>query len=434
MSAKSPKRPADVLEDSDWEYEYDDVETESFYVTLDLSSAPLTRASKKPRTDGANGNGKESSAPTVPTNAAAQTPQATEAIDTLDPEDRIQILDLHSSNPVISYQNHVYSCQWTSTLGTDILLTPPHLPPPFRPLHSDPGFNVLATPSIKLVGQPVQMVQHSRGRVEPSVAAPAASSITPTIIAPVEASNTYPIGSAPDSAPTTIPKPIHIPVPPTAPRSKQNQARFLERLIAVKAAKGEPDNVTVHSRRRLTGTGWRSWRDQAAPDGSGIQRPERLTNLVPIPTTEGEGGQEDDEGEDSLGRFTRDGVPRKRIGRPPGSVTRSDKRKITRLGKAGGLFRDYRPAPGDEEGADIRGGGGGGGMVGRTPGTWDGLVGREGSGEGAAGVENVEIGGGEGSGSRRRETEDVIVGINTDQGEAVGGNVENTDVTMEDVG
>lgn len=331
---------------------------------------------------------------------------------------------------MISYQNHVYTCQWTSTLGTDILLTLPDRAPPFPPRHSDPGFNVLATTSIKLVGQPVQLIQHSRGRSEPPAAVPAVSSIAAASTAPEntpeEASNTNLTDSTPVPALTTTPKPIHIPVPPTAPRSKQNQARFLERLIAVKAARGEPDSVTVHSRRRLTGTGWRSWRDQAAPDGSGIQRPERLTNLEPIPTVEEEDELEDDN-EDGLGRFTRDGVPRKRIGRPPGPATRSDKRKITKLGKVGGLFRDYRPAVGDEEGADIRGAGEGGGMVDRTPGTLGELVGRENSGNGGAGIQ-IGDGRGEGLSGERRETEDVVV-KNVDQGDA-----ENSDVTMEDVG
>jgi len=259
----------------------------------------------------------------------------------------------------------------------------------------------------------------------PAVSSIAAASTAPENT-PEEASNTNLTDSTPVPAPTTIPKLIHIPVPPTAPRSKQNQARFLERLIAVKAARGEPDSVTVHSRRRLTGTGWRSWRDQAAPDGSGIQRPERLTNLEPIPTVEEEDELEDDD-EDGLGRFTRDGVPRKRIGRPPGPATRSDKRKLTRLGKAGGLFRDYRPAVGDEEGADIRGAGEGGGMVDRTPGALGESVVRENSGNGGAGIQ-IGDGGGERLSGERRETEDVVV-KNVDQGDT-----ENSDVTMEDVG
>ena len=37
----------------------------------------------------------------------------------------MQILDLPSSNPLISYQGRTYSCQWTSALGTDLLFAVP---------------------------------------------------------------------------------------------------------------------------------------------------------------------------------------------------------------------------------------------------------------------------------------------------------------------
>jgi len=153
---------------------------------------------------------------------------------------------------------------------------------------------------------------------------------------------------------------------------------------------------------------------------------------VPIQSIE-EDEQEDDADENGLvDRLTRDGIPRKRVGRPPALGTRSDKRKMTRLGRTGGLFRDYRPAPGDEEGADIRGVGGGGGMVDRTPGTWDELMGREGNGSGIGRLESVGDGE-EGSSSERIGIEDVGED-NVDQGGLLEGQDDDTDVAMEDVG
>lgn len=36
---------------------------------------------------------------------------------------KIQILDLHTANPIINYLGTIYSCSWTTPLGTDIILT-----------------------------------------------------------------------------------------------------------------------------------------------------------------------------------------------------------------------------------------------------------------------------------------------------------------------
>lgn len=38
---------------------------------------------------------------------------------------QLQILDLDTANPLISYRGTIYSCEWTQPLGTDVLLAPP---------------------------------------------------------------------------------------------------------------------------------------------------------------------------------------------------------------------------------------------------------------------------------------------------------------------
>ena len=39
--------------------------------------------------------------------------------------EKIQLLELHSKNPLVSYQGKVYSCTWSKPLGTDVLLKVP---------------------------------------------------------------------------------------------------------------------------------------------------------------------------------------------------------------------------------------------------------------------------------------------------------------------
>ena len=49
-----------------------------------------------------------------------------------------------------------------------------------------------------------------------------------------------------------------IPIETHATLARQNQAHFLERLIAAKAAKGEKDSVAIYAKKRFMGTGWRA--------------------------------------------------------------------------------------------------------------------------------------------------------------------------------
>ncbi|KAL9576755.1 MAG: hypothetical protein Q9203_007677, partial [Teloschistes exilis] len=161
-------------EESDWEYEYDETATESFYVTIDCSSnSHQTRAPKKPKTppkdansapaeqqqqedqeqedEGDSAESERDSSPTKQNQQKQASSQETSAIDPAllvqdpdldgslspsspttrtntpapqappqpDPTTRIQILDLHTPNPLISYNSQLHICTWASTIGTD---------------------------------------------------------------------------------------------------------------------------------------------------------------------------------------------------------------------------------------------------------------------------------------------------------------------------
>lgn len=334
-------------DDSDWDYEYHETETESFYVTLDISSAAdynkLRTRKRKPETSPPKSPQPATSI--APTTAVAQdnagtseppetllpeTPAPMDIDPTLgqlkeypshfEPKDRIQILDFHTQNPLISYQNQMYSCDWTSTLGTDILLTAPTPDSSHPVLREKPNVSVLATSSIKLMGRPAQIA--SRHGAEQG-----GQSSTPAPESSIASANT---ASSEKAAP------VKISLGPTPSRARQNQANFLERLIAIKARKGEKDSVTIHAQQVNQGTGWRSQRKASEAIGDGEDE---------ITPTQSQRGR--DTG-----------------GRPRGSKRTRGPRTAK-----GGLFRDYRPQLWDTPGADIRA------CPSSTPNSWDQLEG-----------------------------------------------------------
>ena len=355
-------------------------------MTVDLSSAPLSRTRKRSAPESTPRTGAKNQAEGSGAGGGNQTPAAAEDdfdSSLIDPEladrhnlvsdlqDRIQILDLHTSNPVISYQNQIYSCQWTDTIGTDILLTPPDSAIPIPPQHKYPGFAIQGMTRVKLVGQPVQLIPRveTRGANKPVPPEEISAIGTPTIPPSAESSST-PTRTFPPQSQQFHPR-TRIPINPSDSRSRQNQARFLELLMEAKASKGETDSVTVYSKRRNTGTGWRSWGrkdaedaedakdDQDKPDGNGDQSAEGEEQRE-----EGAVDQVDDEVLSATpgpmrARSESQGTPTSQPSAPaqtPKSSGRSPGKRNTRNRPvAGGLFRDYVRGAGGGAMSDISG-------------------------------------------------------------------------------
>ena len=147
---------------------------------------------------------------------------------------RIQILDLHSANPIISYRNQIYSCSWASNIGTELLLADGSQGSHCPALLSKPDYTLLAASSLRLVSEQAQLAQKT--------------SMTTEERADIESTGLEQEQYAEGK----------IPVGPGAQPSRYKQARFLERLMESKKRKGEQDEVTVYARKRYTGTGWRS--------------------------------------------------------------------------------------------------------------------------------------------------------------------------------
>ena len=124
-------------------------------------------------------------------------------------------------------------------------------------------------------------------------------------------------------------KPVTIPIDAGSSIGRQNQARFLERLIAIKAAKGERDSVTVYAQKNLTGTGWRA---KQRADLEFVQSGDDMDSAVErcSPATQATAG--------------RSPVTKARRGMGRGSGKTRAK---------GGLFRDCRPKLADEAGPSM---------------------------------------------------------------------------------
>ncbi|KAL1958069.1 hypothetical protein VTO42DRAFT_5109 [Malbranchea cinnamomea] len=188
----------------EYEYEYDENETETFYLNVDLSSChgPI----KPPR--------KRSVAPTVLGAEPDHIPQAMLEVDPnlrvdpgLVPQDRIQIMELHTDNPVVSYQNQIFTCSWVDLLGSELIFSFPGELPDIPKLRAEKDFDLISASQVKLMGQRANIISAS-GKDKSWMR------------------------HAPPQHPA-----LDLGLPPT------NQGKFLQRLMEVKRRKGETDMV-----------------------------------------------------------------------------------------------------------------------------------------------------------------------------------------------
>ena len=145
----------------------------------------------------------------------------------------VQILDLHTDNPIISYGGQIYSCQWAQNAGTELLFTMHDPSSPLPILRSLPDdVDLLGAISARITSIPATMETKLLRRNSPT---PDLSDLSH--------------GYDPD---------LRIPVGIGASSRRKDQAQFLESLMDLKEQKGEPDFVTVHAQTRLLNSQWRT--------------------------------------------------------------------------------------------------------------------------------------------------------------------------------
>ncbi|KIW29569.1 uncharacterized protein PV07_05376 [Cladophialophora immunda] len=232
--------------EDDSEYEYDDTETETFFVDIDLSSLnsnlksnlagppkPVTPAKRKisnsgPPTPGPDEPGleaAESGAEGGRLRGSTQEPHETPPRNGEDdenahlpsPSSRVQILDLTTVNPIISYQGQVYSCTWADMVGTNMFFTHPGILDAAEVLQSTDDYDLIGMSRIKLVGQAAKMLKKEKPSKEAGIDGPHVN------------------GQA--GAGGEIPNGRH------DQDQVKKQASFLEKLMQVKRQRGETDVV-----------------------------------------------------------------------------------------------------------------------------------------------------------------------------------------------
>jgi hypothetical protein len=132
-------------------------------------------------------------------------------------QESIQILDLHSHNPIIKYRGRVFEADWAEVIGTEAIFSRHD---PSKPL---PALRNLAD-NVDLLGASASKILTREKVLKPRK--PEADGLA------------------------DIRKDwnIRIPVGKDKAGEKGQQARFLENLIALKKKKGEKDEVTVYAK------------------------------------------------------------------------------------------------------------------------------------------------------------------------------------------
>lgn len=136
----------------------------------------------------------------------------------LEPTSDIQILDLHSKRPIISYRGHVFEGQWAEMIGTEVILAQNEGQSPGEL----PALRHLAD-SVDLLGASASRILTKRKTLRPKVA-------VEDSLAPIQREFN-----------------INIPAGKNRLGERAQQANFLEKLMALKIKRGDKDEVTVYA-------------------------------------------------------------------------------------------------------------------------------------------------------------------------------------------
>ncbi|KAL2269238.1 hypothetical protein VTJ83DRAFT_4084 [Remersonia thermophila] len=274
LNAQAPA-PAFPDDDDEWEYEYSTTETEVFYITLDLSvrdflerrtqdPAHTTRtgyrvwynplfgahepqASQSDLLDDKDADDEElperedvdlDTLGMPPPHKVAKQPidPLLESADDRDgpsdrrdkPAEEIQILDLHSKEPLVSYRNHLFRGSWCENIGTEMIFTPHDDNDPLPVLRQLPNnMDLLAASSTRINFREAVLVPKGEQEVldKPFLG----------------------YGYTEEDIPERYRRNggVYIHVGGDKTGHRQPQAHFLEDLIALKRRRGETDEVTV---------------------------------------------------------------------------------------------------------------------------------------------------------------------------------------------
>ncbi|KAK6412302.1 hypothetical protein LTR95_017992 [Oleoguttula sp. CCFEE 5521] len=231
--------------DSEWDYEYDESETQDVYFTLDLSTyCPGSIARTEYSTNGKrarltaeerNAGGK-----LVDPKAVAEDVPSNDTPDKEPKVDELQVLGLHTKTPLVKFNNEFYTCNWFTDLGTQFWISDPGVVD--NPRFAGHVLDVIASSQVRLVGRPATL-KRKRDAYPIELDDEAALEDEDAEVALSD-------GAASDDEDAVIHtlSPLHTaPNPISIDRRKikdphlQGQASFMERLSQLKHQRGERD-------------------------------------------------------------------------------------------------------------------------------------------------------------------------------------------------
>ncbi|KAJ4402525.1 hypothetical protein N0V85_005289 [Neurospora sp. IMI 360204] len=176
--------------------------------------------------------GPEESNQQKPVDTNKQQPVNTETEKTPHQIETIQILDLHSKEPMVSYRNHIFQGAWSENIGTEMIFTPHDPDSPLPALRNLAEIDLLAASATRINFKEVRLESKQMAEQNSNNLTKQISSIT---------------AWGNDDIPERYKRPdgvyVHIGGDKTGQR--QPQAHFLEDLIMLKRKLGETDSVTI---------------------------------------------------------------------------------------------------------------------------------------------------------------------------------------------
>lgn len=144
--------------------------------------------------------------------------------------DEIQILDLHSQEPLVSYRNHVFRGTWYENIGTEMIFTPHDEEAPLPALRNlSHGIDLLAASATRVHFKEATLTRNEDAEVD--------YRRQMQLLDPEDDEE------IPERYKQNGGVYIHVGGDKTGQR--QPQAHFLEDLISLKRSRGEMDEVTV---------------------------------------------------------------------------------------------------------------------------------------------------------------------------------------------
>lgn len=281
--------------DADWEYEYDQHETQDIYFTLDLTThVPNAIQEKQYAKNGKliglekNGAASENAPQDDADGEAALNEDEghqddNTAENTIPTEaGRLQVLDLHTEKPYVKYNNGFYSCHWFTDLGTQFWITNPGVVS--DPKLSGHVLDVIGSSQTRLVAKPANLkrkdnapgAEHNEGET-------AAQSIEINDDAASDVSDAE-SGTHAVDAQQDLTQPMVVVRPKNLDITLQGQASFMERLSAIKLRKGEKDAHDIPHKVPVYYKGAANANELRAAHGVSVH----VSELQPAPTPSGD--------------------------------------------------------------------------------------------------------------------------------------------------